>query len=100
MTTPHQHASKIAIRIALALLGGWFFVRYLTSSSIATLVAAGMDYETAWMIGIMLAFVVYLVVLLWAFAAKQLLRVAVTLIGGGALLATLGWWLVPRLAAH
>jgi hypothetical protein len=48
----------------------------------------------------MLAFVLYLGVLLWAFAAKQVLRVAVVLVGGGTLLAVLGWWLVPRLAVQ
>ncbi len=100
MSTPYPHTSRILLRLALALPGGWLFVRYLTSTGIATLVAAGIEYETAWMTGIMLAFVVYLVVLLWAFAARQLLHVAVVLVGGGALLAALGWWLVPRLAAH
>jgi hypothetical protein len=100
VSTPYPTASRILLRLALALLGGWFFVRYLLSASIATLVAAGIEYETAWMTGIMLAFVVYLVVLLWAFAAKQVLRVAVVLVGGGTLLAVLGWWLVPRLAVQ
>ncbi len=71
-------------RIAAAVLGGYVFVWGLVALSIASLAAGGMDYDQAWMLAMLLAFLVYLVVFLWAFAARRLIVVWVVLLGGGA----------------
>jgi len=70
-------------RIAAAVLGGYIFVWGAVALCIAGLAAAGMDYDQAWMLAMLLAFLVYLVVFLWAFAARRLGLVWLVLLGGG-----------------
>jgi hypothetical protein len=70
-------------RCAAAVFGGYLFVWGLVTLSIAGLAAGGMDYDQAWMLAMLLAFLVYLVVFLWAFAARRLLIVWLVLLGGG-----------------
>jgi hypothetical protein len=73
----------ITTRTLLAILGGYAFSA-ATSAALAVALArlAGMDRSEAVLLAAMLAFVVYLVVLLWAFTAPRLGRVAVVLVGG------------------
>jgi hypothetical protein len=70
-------------RVVLAVFGGYAF----TAAGSAVLALAlprttGMERSEAVLLSAMLAFVVYLVVLLWAFAARRLDRVALILLGG------------------
>jgi len=76
-------------RIAAAVLGGYIFVWGVVALSIASLAAGGMDYDQAWTLAMLLAFLVYLLVFIWAFAARRLAIVWVVLLGGGAAM-TLG----------
>jgi len=71
-------------RIAAAVLGGYLFVWGLVALTIAGLANLGMDYDQAWMLAMLLAFLVYLVVFIWAFAARRLGLVWIVLLGGGA----------------
>ncbi|HEU5133601.1 MAG TPA: hypothetical protein VFU13_00530 [Steroidobacteraceae bacterium] len=70
-------------RIAAAVLGGYLFVWGLVALSIAGLASLGLDYDQAWMLAMLLAFLVYLVVFIWSFAARRLVLVWLVLLGGG-----------------
>jgi len=83
---------QVVQRVALAVVGG-----YGLSSALAALAAAGlsalMPRSEAVVLMAMFAFVIYLVVLLWAFAERLLVKLWLVL-GGGALAAQgLVWWL-------
>jgi len=82
----------IAQRIALAVVGG-----YALSAGLATLLAmplsALMPRSEAVVLMAMLAFVTYLVVLLWAFAERRLAKLWLVLGGGTLAVQGLVWWL-------
>lgn len=87
--------SQIASRVLASLVGGYGFVWGFTALSIALLVAAGMDYGEAWTLVMLLAFVLFLVLFCWAFAAASLARVWTVLAGGAAAMSA-GAWLLTR----
>jgi hypothetical protein len=73
-------------RSAAALLGGYVFCWGFVTLGIAVQVAAGRDFDQAWILVMMLVFLVYLAAFLWAFAARSLARVWIVLLGGGAVM--------------
>jgi hypothetical protein len=84
---------RSSARILLAVVGGYAF-----SASASALLAVtlprltNMDRGEAVVLAAMLGFLIYLVVLLWAFAARRLARVGVALVGGASLgFGLLGW---------
>jgi hypothetical protein len=81
----------IAARIAAALLGGYVFTWGFTALGIAGLAASGVDFHEAETALMLLAFLVYLPLFLWAFSAARLARVWLVL-GGGAVLMTAAAW--------
>jgi len=83
----------IVARIGAGLLGGWAFVWGFASLGIAGLVALGQRYEEASTAVMLLAFIVYLAVFCWAFAATSLARVWAVLAGGAALMTGAAWLL-------
>jgi hypothetical protein len=85
-------------RIAASLLGGWAFTWGFVALGIASLVAAGMPYGDAKTLMYLLAFLVFLGLFLYAFAAASVLRVWLVLAGGGAAMAGAAWLLVRALA--
>lgn len=85
----------IVSRILAALLGGYAFVWGFSSLGIAGLAALGVDFHEAETGVLMLAFLVFLCVFLWAFASTSVARVWVVLAGGGGLM-TLSAWLVQQ----
>jgi len=92
-------ASRVAIvsRIAASLIGGYAFVWGFTTLGIALGVAAGMRYLEARTLMYLLAFVVFLVVFCWAFAAARLLRIWAVLAGGGVAMTGIAWALSQSL---
>jgi len=80
-------------RVAASLLGGWAFVWGFATLTITGQVALGQAYGEAHTATMLLAFLVFLVVFCWSFAATSLARVWVVL-GGGALLMTGAGWLL------
>ena len=78
---------NIALRIAAGMLGGYAFTWGFIALVIASLFAARLDFHDAETLGTILGFLVFLVVFLWAFAARSVLRVWLVLAGGGALMA-------------
>jgi hypothetical protein len=82
-------------RIAAALLGGYAFTWGFTALGIAGLVTLGVDFHEAEKGVLLLAFLVFLGLFLWAFAATSVLRVW-GLLGGGAVLMTTAAWALQR----
>jgi hypothetical protein len=78
-------------RIAAALFGGYAFTWGFTALGIASLVALGIDFHEAETGVLMLAFLVFLGVFLWAFATASLLRVWTILAGGSAAMLGTAW---------
>lgn len=89
--------AEIVARVVLGVAGGWAFVAGFVTLAIAAQVALGQRYDEAHVAAMLLAFLVFLVVLCWAIAANSLLRVAVLLPGGAAVMAGAGWLLQSRL---
>ena len=86
---------NIALRIAAGMLGGYAFTWGFIALVIVSLFAARLDFHDAETLGTILGFLVFLVVFLWAFAARSVVRVWAVLAGGGALMAGAAW-LVQR----
>lgn len=82
-------------RVLSALLGGYAFTWGLASLGIAGLAALGVDFHEAETGVLMLAFLVFLGVFLWAFASSSVARVWAVLAGGGAVM-TLSAWLIQQ----
>ena len=81
----------IVSRIAASLLGGWVFTWGFASLGIVLLVAAGMSYREAQTLLFLLAFLVFLALFCWSFAAASLARVWLVLGGGGASMTAAAW---------
>jgi hypothetical protein len=88
---------RVLSRIAAALLGGYAFASGFATLGIAGLVAAGMAYDQAWTLVMLLVFLLFLVMVLWSFSARSLLRVWLVLAGGGAVMTLIALSIVPRL---
>jgi len=90
-------SSPVLWRAAAALAGGYAFCWGLIALGVAGLYTLGLPFHDAEHLSAMLAFLAYLVVFLWAFAARRLARVWVVLLGGGALMAGAASLLQARL---
>ena len=77
----------IAGRVGAAVLGGYAFAWGMVAAVTAALFAAGVDFHDAEFLGAVVGLLSYLVVFLWAFAARRLAMVWLVLAGGGAVLA-------------
>lgn len=89
--------SQIISRIAASLLGGWAFVWGFATLAITGQVALGQPYDEARTAAMLLAFLVFLTVFCWSFAAASLARVWSVLAGGAALMAGCAWFLQSKL---
>lgn len=74
-------------RVTAALLGGYAFCWGFIALGVAGLYRLGMPFHDAEHLSSIVAFLLYLSVFLWAFAARSLPRVWTVLAGGGALMA-------------
>jgi hypothetical protein len=92
-SAPSPSRAQIVARVAVGLLGGWLFVWGFVALGITLMSAAGMGFGDAQTLAFLLAFLIYLVALLWGFATASLARAACVLIGGGALMSGLAWLL-------
>ena len=86
-------AWQIASRVAAGLLGGYGFVWGFVAFGTALLVSWGMPFDEARSLAYLLAFVVYLVLFCWAFAAASVARVWAVLAGGAVLMTGTAWLL-------
>jgi hypothetical protein len=76
-------ARQVVSRVAVSLVGGYAFTWGFVTLSITLVVAAGMRYSEAQTLSYLLAFLVFLTVFCWAFAAASVKRVWLVLAGGG-----------------
>jgi hypothetical protein len=97
MATSTLSPRLVISRIAAALLGGYAFVWGFTTLTIMLGVAAGVKYSEAQTLAYLLAFLVFLAVFCWAFAATSLARVWIVLAGGGAIMTGAAWLLTRAL---
>lgn len=88
-------ASRGAIvsRILAAIFGCYAFVWGVVALGVAALHGAGLEYHAAEQAMMILAFLLYLALFLWAFAAASVLRVWVILAVGSALMLAAAWQL-------
>jgi len=90
--SPAPGSSRLhrASRIAAAILGGYGFAWGIVAAGASLMFAAGMDFHDAEFLASLLGVLAFLLVFLWAFAARRLWLVWTVLAGGGALLAATG----------
>lgn len=77
----------VAARVGAAVLGGYAFAWGVVAAATSLLFAAGLEFHDAEFLGAVTGLLAYLVVFLWAIAARRLAVVWAVLLGGGALLA-------------
>lgn len=82
VNTPRKLA--IATRAIAAVFGGYGFVWGAVACLTLLLIAVGVPRSESVIIATLLGFPLYLFILLWAFAARSLIRVSFALIGGAA----------------
>lgn len=93
MTTRSRPRAFLISRIAASLLGGYGFTWGFTTLGIAVLLRAGWPYADAQTLLHLLAFLVFLALFCWAYAAASLRRVWAVLAGGALLMTIAGGWL-------
>ena len=91
MARPGLTPAHIAARVTAGIFGAYAFTWGFAAAGVAALVGLGVDYHDAEVGVLMLAFLVFLGLFLWSFAAASLTRVWVVLAGGAALLFTAAW---------
>jgi len=85
----------LAARVVLALVGGYALTWGFVALGIAGLTALGNDFHEAEMALLLLAFLVYLGLFLWAFVTSSL-KLVVLVFGGGSVCMTACAWAVQR----
>ncbi len=85
-----QAALQTTNRIIAAILGGYAFTWGFSVLGITSLVAMGVDFHEAETGLSLIAFLVFLGLFLWTFAAKSMIRVWLVLAGGTAVMMLIG----------
>lgn len=85
-------------RFGAAILGGFVFAYGFTGLATLASFALGLPFFEAWSLTMMLAVIVYLVALLWGFAARRTAVVWAVLGGGGCAMAVAAWALAKTAA--
>lgn len=89
--------SYIVARTVVAVLGGYVFAWGVIAAGTALMFGAGMEFHDAEHLSYIVGILVYLGAFLTGFAAPSLRRVALVLVGGGALLSSAAWLLQQQL---
>jgi len=90
---------SLIYRLAAALLGSYAFTWGFVALGVAGLAALGVDFHEAETALLLLAFLVFLPLFLWAFAAASLARVWAVLGGGAVFMTAVAWGLQRVLLA-
>lgn len=91
MRSTSLHWVTVTGRILASVFGSYAFTWGFASVGVAALVGLGADYHDAEMGVLMLAFLLFLGLFLWSFAAASLARVWAVLAGGAALQFAAAW---------
>lgn len=89
---------NVVSRIAAAVFGGYAFVWGFTTLLIAVALSLRLPYGDAQTTAYLLAFLVFLGVFIWSFAARRVGLVWAVLAGGGVLMSSLAWGLTRSVA--
>lgn len=76
------NTGRLIHQTLLSLIGAYAFTWGLSAASIAAQVALGVDFHEAETRILLLAFLVFIAVFMWAFACHSLARVWCVLVGG------------------
>jgi len=90
---------RFFLHALLGLSGSYAFTWGFTALGVAGLVALGVDFHEAETTLLLLAFLVFLPLFLWGFAAACFTRVWVVLFGGAVFMAAAAWGLQRVLLA-
>jgi len=90
-TDARRSVGSLVHRLLLSLVGGYAFTWGLVALGLAGLVAVGADFHEAEVAMLLIAFLVFLPLFLWGFAAPRIGRVWVVLAGGAALMTAAAW---------
>jgi len=101
-TTPANRLTSpsrvhVALRVSAGLFGSYAFVWGVITLGIALCMLLGLPYGDAKTLLYLLCFLVFVATFCWAFTARSLARVWLTLAGGGGVMTLLGWLLGPSL---
>jgi hypothetical protein len=97
ITSMSHSPAQVVSRIAASLVGGYAFTWGFTVLSMTLLMTVGVSYHQAQTLMYLLAFLVFLVVFCWAFAAARVTKVWGVLGGGGAAMTGVAWMLTRTL---
>lgn len=95
MAAPALSRFDIASRTLAAILGGYAFTWGLIAFGMATMVAADMEFHDAEHLTAIIGFLVFLVIFLAAFGARNIKRLWAILVGG-AIILTVGATLIQN----
>ena len=82
---------QVTARVTAGIFGAYAFTWGFAAAGVAALVGLGVEYHDAEMGVLMLAFLIFLGLFLWSFAAASIARVWTVLGVGAALLFTAAW---------
>jgi hypothetical protein len=82
---------QVTARVTAGVFGAYAFTWGFAAAGVAALVGLGVGYHDAEMGVLMLAFLIFLGLFLWSFAAASIVRVWAVLGVGAALLFTAAW---------
>jgi hypothetical protein len=85
--------AAVVSRVLAATLGCYAFVWGVVTLGVAVLNGVGVEYHAAEQAMMILAFILYLVLFLWTFAAASLWRIWLVLASGSALMLAAAWQL-------
>lgn len=88
----------IASRLLAALGGSYAFTYGACALGIVLLVRGGMGFEEAEKLVFLLAFLLFLGLFCWAFAARRLIGLWAVLLGGATCSTAAAWWLSHSMA--
>lgn len=91
MSVPSSITPRIVVaRVAASLLGGYVFVWGFIAFGMAGLFALGMPFHDTEHLCAILGVLIYATLFIWAFTVRSLAKAWLVLLGGGALMTTLG----------
>jgi len=88
MATASISRSDIVSRTLAAVFGGYAFTWGLIAFGMAAMVAADMEFHDAEHLTAIIGFLVFLTIFLTAFAARNIVRVWLVLVGGAVVMAS------------
>ena len=88
MATASISRSDIVWRTLAAVFGGYAFTLGLIAFGMAAMVAADMEFHDAEHLTAIIGFLVFLTIFLTAFAARNIVRVWLVLVGGAVVMAS------------